>query len=67
MQIASVAVIWRHFAHTFQQVETFNADGSKPNAHTATAAVVFNVPEPEVTEQQRTAIKRALHQHHHTQ
>ena len=67
MQIASVAVIWRHFAHTFQQVDTFNADGSKPNAHTATAAVVFNVPEREVTEQQRAAIKRALHQNSYTQ
>lgn len=66
MQLASVNVIWQHFAHTFQQVETFNADGSKPNPHTATAAVVFNVPECDVTEQQRTAIKRALHQHHYT-
>lgn len=66
MQLASINVVWRHFAHTFQQVETFNADGTKPNAHTATAAVVFNVPESEVTEQQRTAIKRAIAQHHYT-
>jgi len=66
MQLASVNVIWQHFAVKFREVETFNADGTKPCAHTATAAVVFNVPEREVTEGHRTSIKRAIAQHHYT-
>lgn len=66
MQLASVAHIWAHFARTFATVETFNADGTKPDAHTATAAVVFNVPEPQVTQPQRDAIKRAMHAHSYT-
>lgn len=59
---ASPTRIFQHFRKRMDELNVVaNADGTQPDPIAATAALMFNIPEAQVTFMQRESVKGILH------